>query len=55
MLKSLKSLVTKRLIIIQQQQKMNHVKRSYKTIEYIYIYIYIYIYLLLNLLMLNCH
>ena len=49
MLKSLKSLFTKRLIIIQQQQKMNHVKRSYKTIEYIYIY------LLLNLLMLNCH
>ena len=57
MLKSLKSLVTKRLVIIQQQQKTNHVKRSYKTIEYVYIYvyIYIYIYLLLNLLISNCH
>ena len=61
MLKSLKSLVTKRLVIIQQQQKINHAKRSYKTIEYIYIYIYIYIYvyiyiyLLLNLLISNCH
>ena len=57
MLKSLKSLVTKRLVIIQQQQKTNHVKRSYKTIEYVYIYIciYIYIYLLLNLLISNYH
>ena len=45
MLKSLKSLVTKRLVIIQQQQKTNHVKRSYKTIEYVYIYMYIYIYI----------
>ena len=45
MLKSLKSLVTKRLVIIQQQQKINHAKRSYKTIEYIYIYIYICIYI----------
>ena len=45
MLKSLKSLVTKRLVIIQQQQKINHAKRSYKTIEYIYIYICIYIYI----------
>ena len=45
MLKSLKSLVTKRLVIIQQQQKINHAKRSYKTIEYIYIYIYIYMYI----------
>ena len=45
MLKSLKSLVTKRLVIIQQQQKINHAKRSYKTIEYIYIYMYIYIYI----------
>ena len=45
MLKSLKSLVTKRLVIIQQQQKTNHVKRSYKTIEYVYICMYIYIYI----------
>ena len=46
MLKSLKSLVTKRLVIIQQQQKTNHVKRSYKTIEYVYIYMYIYIFII---------